>query len=159
MLIQLDNGVPFGNPVDEKNFRMLFKNTSFPDFLTPDVVEPFGFGVYEYTSPPEPKRFTKVVEDIPKKGEGGIFYQTWKVVSMTDTEISAVTKEKEAEVRSDRNMKLFMSDWTQANDVLSYFSNDFVNEWADYRNNLRNITKQKEFPWNVKWPLPPTIDK
>ena len=159
MLIQLDNGVPFGNPVDEKNFRMLFKNTSFPDFLTPDVVEPFGFGVYEYTPPPEPKRFTKVVEDTPKKGEGGIFYQTWKVVSMTDTEISAVTKEKEAEVRSDRNMKLFMSDWTQTNDVSAYFSNDFINEWADYRNNLRNITKQKGFPWDIRWPLPPTIDK
>ena len=55
MLIQLDNGVPVGHPVDEKNFRMLFKNTSFPDFLTPDIVEDFGFGVYEFTRPPEPK--------------------------------------------------------------------------------------------------------
>ena len=159
MLIQLDNGVPFGHPVDERNFRMLFKNTSFPDFLTPEVVEPFGFGVYEYTQSPAPKRFTKVIEDTPQKGSGGIYYQTWKVVGMTDSEINLVTKEKESEVRNDRNMKLYMSDWTQLNDVSENFSDDFVNAWQDYRTKLRKVTEQKGFPWDVQWPVLPTIDK
>ena len=159
MLIQLDNGIPVGHPVDEKNFRMLFKNTSFPDFLTPDVVESFGFGVYEFTRAPDPKRFTKVVEGIPAKADNGIYYQTWKLVAMTETEIEAVTKEREAEVRSDRNMKLYMCDWTQLNDVSENFSDDFVNAWQDYRNQLRKITDQDGFPWDVEWPTPPTIDK
>lgn len=159
MLIQLDNGIPFGYPVDEKNFRMLFKNTSFPEFLTPEVVEPFGFGVYEFTQAPQPKKFTKVVEDIPTKGSDGIYYQTWKLVSMTNTEIELVTKEKESEVRNDRNMKLYMSDWTQLNDVEQNYSDEFINQWQDYRNELRKITQQKGFPWDIKWPAEPTINK
>lgn len=159
MLIQLDNGNPFGYPVDEKNFRMLFRNTSFPEFLTPEVVEPFGFGVYEFTQAPQPKKFTKVVEDTPTKGSDGIYYQTWKLVSMTNTEIELVTKEKESEVRNDRNMKLYMSDWTQLNDVEQNYSEEFINQWQDYRNELRKITQQNGFPWDVKWPAEPTINK
>lgn len=159
MLIQLDNGVPVGHPVDEKNFRMLFKNTSFPDFLTPDIVEDFGFGVYEFTRPPEPKRFTKVIEDTPIKGEDGIYRQSWKIVAMTDSEINSIIKEKESEVRNDRNMRLFMCDWTQASDVLQISSDDFRNEWADYRHALRHITEQEGFPWDIRWPTPPTINK
>lgn len=155
MLIQLDNGVPFGHPVDEKNFRMLFRNTSFPEVLSPEVVEPFGFGVYEFTAQPHPKRFTKVVEDSPIKGNDGIYRQAWKFISMTESEKKAVTDEKAAEVRNERNMKLYMCDWTQLPESEELNSKEFIKEWKDYRNQLRNITTQKGFPWNILWPEPP----
>ena len=101
----------------------------------------------------------KIVEDSAVKGEDRIYRQSWKIVVMTDSEINSVVKEKESEVRNDRNMRLFMCDWTQSSDVLQVFSDDFRNEWADYRHALRHVTEQEGFPWDIKWPTPPTINK
>lgn len=157
MLIQLDNGVPFGHPVDEGNFRMLFKNTSFPDVLTPEIVEPYGFGIFEYTAQPQPKRFTKVVEKTPEKGPNGIFYQSWKIVSLTDSEKNAITEEQKALVRAERNMKLLLTDWTQGLDCP--LSTEEVESWRMYRLQLRDISKQKNFPWDINWPKEPTLDE
>lgn len=158
MLIQLDNGVPFGHPVDEGNFRMLFKNTSFPDVLTPEIVEPYGFGIFEYTTQPQPKRFTKVVETTPEKAQNGIFYQSWKIVSLTDSEKNAITEEQKALVRAERNMKLFMSDWTQnTNDCP--LTAEATENWRLYRVKLREITNQKGFPWDIIWPNEPSLSE
>lgn len=57
---------------------------------------------------------------------------------------------KEAEVRSERNALLSLSDWTQVADAP-------VNKsaWATYRQALRDITQQSGFPNNVIWPTKP----
>ena len=55
MLIKIENGVPVGEPpIDERNFRQLHSNTSFPRTLTPEDVESFGYGLFQQTSQPEP---------------------------------------------------------------------------------------------------------
>jgi hypothetical protein len=150
MLIQLNNGVPFGYPVDENNFRMLFRNTSFPEHLTSDIVEPYGFGVFQYTKQPEPKRFTKIVEDIPEKREDGIFYQKWKSIAMSASEKEAITEEQKYRVREERNIRLFNSDWMLLPD--QNFDTSEINEIKKYRKRLRDITNQSGFPWDVVWP-------
>lgn len=150
MLIQLNDGVPFGHPVDENNFRMLFRNTSFPDKLTPEIVEPYGFGVFQYTQPPSPKKFSKIVEVTPEKGEDGIFYQKWKSVGMTASEKEAITEEQKFRVREERNFRLQSTDWMLLPDVS--FEEEEYRKITRYRKNLRNITLQKDFPWKVDWP-------
>jgi hypothetical protein len=150
MLIQLNNGVPFGNPVDENNFRMLFRNTSFPEHLTSDIVEPYGFGVFQYTKQPEPKRFTKIIEDTPEKGEDGIFYQKWKSVAMTAREKEIITEEQEYRVREERNHRLLNSDWMLLPD--HNFDESKIVEIKKYRKKLREITRQSKFPWDILWP-------
>jgi hypothetical protein len=53
-------------------------------------------------------------------------------------------------VKSQRNALLVASDWTQLPDVpLSDKA-----AWADYRQALRDITKQAD-PFNIIWPTPP----
>jgi hypothetical protein len=151
MLIQLNDGIPFGHPVDENNFRMLFRNTSFPDKLTSEIVEPYGFGVFQYTEPPSPKKFSKIIEIIPERGEDGIFYQKWKSVGMTASEKEAITEEQKFRVREERNLRLQSSDWMVLSDV--EFDPEELEKIKKYRKSLRNITKQKNFPWNVDWPI------
>lgn len=64
----------------------------------------------------------------------------------------AIIKDKKAqEVREQRNQLLQESDWTQGKDILDSLSSI----WAVYRQKLRDISKQVEFPWNVVWPTKP----
>ena len=49
-----------------------------------------------------------------------------------------------------RNDLLFNCDWTQLPDVPLTEEKKLL--WAEYRQNLRDITKQPEFPTNIIWP-------
>lgn len=51
----------------------------------------------------------------------------------------------------DRNSLLKSTDWTQLPDV----PEGTKQKWAKYRQELRDITKQKGFPENIKWPKAP----
>lgn len=150
MLIKIDNDKPSGMPLVNEQFFALFPNTSFSTPLTPDQTEPLGFGVYDYTSQPEPSKYQKVVEVEPVKDAQGIYRQTWAVVEMNTEEQFAEDTRKASEVRSERNWKLTRSDWTQIADAQ-------VNKaaWATYRQALRDITSQAGFPWTINWPEQP----
>ena len=53
-------------------------------------------------------------------------------------------------VRSDRDLLLAASDWTQVADAP-------VDQaaWAEYRHALRDVPEQEGFPENVVWPTKP----
>ena len=57
---------------------------------------------------------------------------------------------KAVEVRAERNIKLSETDWTQITDATAD-----KQAWATYRQALRNISTQAEFPNNVTWPTQP----
>jgi hypothetical protein len=54
-----------------------------------------------------------------------------------------------AQVRSDRNTRLSICDWTQLPDAPVD-----ANDWAEYRQQLRDITDQSD-PFEVVWPTAP----
>lgn len=56
-----------------------------------------------------------------------------------------------ATVRQQRSEKLIACDWTQGKDIPDSISN----LWAEYRQQLRDITLQPWFPVAVEWPQPP----
>lgn len=56
-------------------------------------------------------------------------------------------------IRVERYMRLQVCDWTQLPD--SPLDVKKQTEWAKYRKELRDITKQKNFPNEVKWPEEP----
>jgi hypothetical protein len=150
MLIKLENGNPTGHPVAEENFRQLFPNTSFPWLLTPADVEPFGFGMYDFTFQPEPGKYEKVVEVLPVKDAQGIYRQTWSVLPMSAGEKAQADAQKTDQVRAERNSKLAATDWTQLADAPVDHA-----AWAAYRQDLRDVTSQPGFPWDVNWPTQP----
>lgn len=50
-----------------------------------------------------------------------------------------------------RNNILAQSDWTQLSDVPL----ETKQAWAAYRQQLRDVTSQSGYPFNVIWPMPP----
>lgn len=80
--------------------------------------------------------------------------QTWKtkwlVRNKTEEEIAQKLAEKTLAIRRERNEFLRNTDWTQVIDAPVD-----QDSWANYRQALRDITKQEGFPWEVIWPTPP----
>lgn len=149
-LLQLKDGKPVGSPVLLENFFTLFPDTSFPQPITPEDVEPYGFGLFEFTEQPTPGVYQKIVESAPQQDAQGIWHETWEIVDMTDQEKAASDSAKAKDVRVDRNRRLASCDWTQLGDAPVDAA-----EWALYRQNLRDITNQSGFPWEIVWPTEP----
>jgi hypothetical protein len=154
MFIQIKDGQPFGYAVVEENLRMLFPGVTFPKAFSPSDVEPYGFGIFEFTQIPEVPRFKKLIELTPVKRDNSIYYQAWGFEDMTETEQSAATETKSFEIRSQRKYTLMDCDWTQLPDVI--LSEEKKIEWNTYRQALRDVSLQEGFPWDVVWPTPPS---
>lgn len=60
----------------------------------------------------------------------------------------------EQQARDRRNALLRSSDWTQLTD--NVLTETQRTEWADYRQQLRDLPEQPEFPEN-EWPVPPAL--
>ena len=131
---------------------MLFPTFSFSLPLQPDDVEPFGYGIYEYTDvPTESHQYKKVVESAPVRNEEtGVWMQTWIEEDMNDEEKEAADTEQSIRVRDSRNFKLTDSDYTQMSDYPGDGS-----LWLEYRQALRDLPEQSGFPWDVIWPEVP----
>ena len=151
-----------GAVVMEQEFRAMHHNTSMPQQLTEELVNDFGGDVvfegpqatggtvYQYSQ-------SAGVEQI-----NGKWYTKYVLGPIfTDNDGAAAAEQeatykamKDAEqakaVRDQRNAKLVESDWTQVADAP-------VDQaaWAAYRQTLRDISGQAEFPWNVQWPIMP----
>jgi hypothetical protein len=59
-----------------------------------------------------------------------------------------------ANIRQQRDSLLFQSDWTQTLDAP--LTEEKRAEWALYRQKLRDISLQDEFPLNIVWATPPS---
>lgn len=155
MFIKLENGQPVGNAVIQANMEYLFPQFNFNQILSPAMVEPLGYGIYEFTLiPPQPERYKKIVEGTPiRSNSNGIYYQNWQTVDMTLLEQADADNKKAETVRAERNDKLRSTDWTQLADVT--LSTEKRAEYTSYRQALRDITTAEGFPWQVIWPTPP----
>jgi hypothetical protein len=79
-----------------------------------------------------------------------IVLRQYPVVDKSQAEIDSDILNQSNSIRAVRNNYLNECDWTQLND-----SNVDIQAWAKYRQLLRNITKQPNFPWAVEWPIKP----
>lgn len=88
---------------------------------------------------------TGEIVQIPYTAEEQAEYNTKKA-----TWDAGENDRKAVEVRAERNIKLSETDWTQIADATAD-----KQAWATYRQALRNISTQAEFPNNVTWPTQP----
>lgn len=150
-LIQLDNGAPVGHAITFDNFRQCYPNMSLPFPLLPEHIEPLGFGIYDFSMPPEHGVFEKLVEVAPVKSpDNGVYYQTFNIEPMTEAEIADTIEKQWVRVRQERNSKLTACDWTQLPDAPVNAA-----DWTEYRQALRDITNQDD-PFDISWPTKPT---
>ena len=156
-----------GAVIIDSQFRAENRNTSFPQQLTAEIIDGFGYdpvleGPQATTLPPYQYSQRDGVEEIndqwfTKYIAGPVFTDYTDpdgVVHTAAEQYEQYCFGKDAEqgkaVRTDRNKRLAESDWTQLSDAPVDST-----EWAVYRQELRDITAQEGFPWEVVWPEQP----
>ena len=138
-LIQDDQIIEVGH------YKKLFPATSFPttgpdaDFMAANNA--LGVTVWKQHD----KATQKLISVAPYIEDNQVF--TVAVVDKTEEDIAQDSLNTANEVRAKRNQLLVQSDWTQVADVPVDKA-----AWAIYRQALRDITTQEEFPLEVIWP-------
>jgi hypothetical protein len=125
-------------------------NTSYP--RNPSDATLADWNVFPVTDKPAPNfnPATQNCNQINPTLKAGTWEMAWAVTPATLQEITERTSAKEAEVRQQRNALLNDCDWTQLPGTPVSPA-----PWAEYRQQLRDVTAQVGFPWEVVWPVAP----
>jgi hypothetical protein len=125
-------------------------NTSFPRNPSDAVLADWNVFPVAEQSPPEYNPANQNLNQLNPTLVDGEWLQTWQVTAASAEEIAERLQDKEAEVRQQRNELLSACDWTQLPDSPADHE-----AWAAYRQELRDVTAQEGFPWDVTWPETP----
>ena len=153
------NGAPIGlvksPPMLYKNLKDLYPTITFSEKATASETEPYWYGVFEWAWGPTNLPHTQSFDDIGlTKHQDGIWRPTFVVREATQEEIVERTANKSLEVRFERKQLLLDSDFSQLADAPSNVKEN-IEAWKAYRQSLRDIPSQPEFPWNVTFPTAP----
>jgi hypothetical protein len=137
-------------PYSIGNLRRDNPNTSFPRNPSDAVLA--SWNVFPVTDKPAPdyNPATQNLSQVNPTRISGKWVMTWAVTPATPEQIAERTAAKSGDVRADRNRRLVDCDWTQLPDAPVPAA-----PWAAYRQELRNVTSQAGFPWDVTWPDAP----
>lgn len=149
MYALIEKGVVARYPYSVVDLCRANPGTSFPSQPSDALLAEWGMQKVAQVQRPEENYTNNVVETTPQN-INGVWTQVWSVTSASDDELAERTQRQEDQVRAERNSKLSASDWTQVADAP-------VDKtvWATYRQELRDLTTQAGFPWNVTWPAEP----
>lgn len=139
-----------GQVVYEGEFRALHPNVSFPQVLTSALLNGYGADVVFEGQQASPTRYQTAFADGVEQ-VAGKWYTKYSVADMDAEAIAALGAQQATSVRDERTKKLAETDWTQLTDAPVNSS-----AWATYRQNLRDVTAQETFPWDITWPTKPT---
>ena len=138
-----------GQVVTDSEFRAMFPNTGFPVQLTEQIINDFGGDVVFEGPQAQPTRYQVGFRDGVEQMSGK-WYTKYSVADMDQEATAALDAQQAAIQRSQRTRLLEECDWTQLQDAP-------VNQqaWANYRQQLRDISAQPGFPWDIDWPQKP----
>ena len=135
----------------EEEFRRYVKATSGGSFdaLTIEILHENGADPVLEGPQANPTRYQMAIRDGVQEINGQWFTK-YSVVDLTDEQKAAKDADQAKAIRDDRNKRLAECDWTQLSDAPVDKT-----AWASYRQELRDISKQTGFPWEVTWPTAP----
>lgn len=137
-----------GQVLDIADYTSMFPDTSFassgpnPSFMQENDLMPVSVWV------PYDQATEKLVATTPYIQDGMVY--TVKAEPLTPEELQQRTEAQAAQVRKQRDVLLYQCDWTQLPDAPVDSA-----AWAVYRQELRDVTNQPGFPWEVVWPKEP----
>lgn len=140
--------VESGNVTAIGDYRSVFPNTSFTSAGPTDEFLTANSALKVNLFKPYDQATQKLVSCDPYV-EGDWVY-TVEVEPLTPEEIAARDAAQASKVRAERNQRLSACDWTQLPDAPVDST-----AWAAYRQELRDISAQAGFPWEVQWPEQP----
>jgi hypothetical protein len=137
-----------GSVITEKSFRLRHRRFSLPVKLDKNTLNGLGYDpVVDGTRPTTSNPFEFIREVAPAFIDGEWVSQ-WEIVKVNKPQDIEETYASSA--RSERNALLAETDWAVLPDAVT------PSGYLEYRQALRDITKQPEFPFNVEWPDKPT---
>lgn len=148
MYVKINNGSVEKYPYTIRDLYKDNPNTSFPAEIPNERLADWDVFPVEFTTKPEADHTKNVVESTPINNNG--WKQVWVVTDATAEEVAERTNNQAKEIRQKRTLLLAECDWTQLPDAPVDKT-----AWTIYRQALRDITNQPEFPWNVTWPTKP----
>lgn len=144
---RIANGEVVEYPVYEGEIRLRYSNVSFASpFVAPEGYEPVTD-----VAPPAYDYRKNVTEGSPLF-VNSVWARNWIIADASDEQIAERIETQWQNVRNQRNFLLAACDWTQLPDAP--LSNVKTQEWATYRQALRDITNQPD-PFNIIWPEEP----
>lgn len=149
MFVKITNGQVEKYPFTIGDLRKANPNVSFPRNIPNDTLAQFG--VYPATIAPAPEfnaRTHRLVTQQPTLIDGA-WTVTKAVVAKDQAQIDSENAQKAADVRSQRDRLLAVTDWRFRSDMTP------SQAWIDYCQALRDVPAQDGFPWNVTWPEVP----
>ena len=141
-----------GAVVTDGEFRAAFPSTGFPIHITEQTYNEFGYDVVLEGPQAQPTRYQVGFADGVQQIDGKWFTK-YSVADMDDEAKAAKDEEQAKNVRTQRTEKLRDCDWTQLDDTP--MSNTQKAGWATYRQALRDVPKQANFPFDIQWPTQP----
>ena len=135
-----------GEVLTDQEFRKRHKNTSFSRLLDEKLLDAFDTDVvFEGPQKQGPPPYSVTYRDGVEK-IGDKWYTKY---SIRQQDKSPIDKQQEEKIRQRRDNLMKQSDWRAVSD------RELEPEWKEYRQALRDITKQEGFPYDVKWPKDP----
>lgn len=141
-------------PYSVRQLRRDNPNVSFPSNPSDSTLASWNVFPVADRLQPSFDRATENCSQVNPTFENGEWVTTWQVTTVDTDEIAERLTDESEIVREDRNQRLADSDWTQFND--SPLTTADKTAWATYRQQLRDVTAQSGFPWNVTWPSIPS---
>jgi hypothetical protein len=132
-------------PYTLTDLRFDTPNTSFPEQINDATASLFGLVLVKPTTPPA-ENYTFNLERTAIK-ESGKWVEKWLQTPASPEQVQQRTAASTRDARQKRNQLLADCDWTQLPDAPVETAT-----WATYRQELRDITKQVGFPWEIIWP-------
>lgn len=145
-------GVVEKYPYTIEELRQDYPNTSFPANIDVNPIALAEYDTYSVlpgTQPTFDEYTQKLVETVPVKVNSD-WVKAWNIIELSTKEKESIRNNKINDIRSKRNILLTECDWTQLPDAPA---NSVT--WAVYRQELRDITIQEGYPFNVIWPTKP----
>lgn len=145
MFALVQNGALVRYPYTITDLRLTNQNVSFAANVDDETLASFGMVPVITVDRPEIEAHQAIEEGQPVFSDGN-WVQTWVVRELNEAEI----QQRKDAIRNERNALLAASDWTQLADATVDKA-----AWAAYRQALRDIPQQAEFPYNVTYPVTP----
>ena len=151
MFALIEGGAVAQYPYHITQLKIAHPNVSFPADPSDEALQAFGMLRVFFATRPSVSD-TQVLEEDPPvfSVEDQRWTQVWRVREMAAEEVQQRNDNKASEIRTERNEKLAVSDWTQLPD-----SPVDKAAWATHRQALRDVTAQAGFPWTIEWPVAP----
>jgi hypothetical protein len=144
MYIKIQNGEPHSFTLEQ--LRRENPQISFPRDISDEMLATWN--VFPVRELPEPDIDTDTHYIAP-----GEFYQENNQWHLEHQILPRPRDQVEVIMRKKRNQLLAESDWSRMDDVP--LAAEQKDQWAEYRQKLRDITTQQGFPYDVVWPQLP----